>query len=226
MSKLKLEIETQKYGNKTILENIRQEYEKRLIHGFLGENGAGKTSLFNCMSGIISFKGGKFFPENTGFGYLPTELFMFPMVTGNEFLHFFVTAKGKKTENSELRKLNELFELPLNEYADRYSTGMLKKLYLFGLLLQHNEILLLDEPFNGLDFKSSALVTALLADCKEKGSTLFVSSHDMEHLFSFADTLSVLQNKTLKYYADKERFNSVKAEITEEAKRKISSLSV
>ncbi|MDR2145037.1 MAG: ATP-binding cassette domain-containing protein [Tannerella sp.] len=221
MSKLKLKIEIQRYARKTVLQNIHQEYTKGLIHGFLGENGSGKTTLFNCMSGILSFTGSLFFSETDNFGYLPTELFMFPMITGNEFLHFFVAAKDQKMKKPELQQLNELFELPLNEYADQYSTGMLKKLYLLGLLLQHNEILLLDEPFNGLDFKLVALVTALLSHFREKGGTVFVASHDIEHLFSFSDTLSVLQNRNLSHYPDKESFNRLKTEIIEEAKRKV-----
>lgn len=221
MSNLHLDIAQQQYGDKVVLQHISQDYETGYIHGFLGENGAGKTTLFHCMANLIPYRGTRMLSDRIRFGYLPTELFMYPKITGREFLEFFVTAKGQAFEADELQKMNELFDLPLKEYADTYSTGMLKKLYLLGLLLQRNEILLLDEPFNGLDFKSSAFVTALIKKYKANGFTVFVSSHDMEHLFSYADTLSVLTESKLSFYPEKESFHIVKRNIEAEAEKKV-----
>lgn len=99
--------------------------------------------------------------------------------------------------------------------------GMLKKLYLLGLLLQHNDILLLDEPFNGLDFKSAAFVTALIENVREQGRTVFVASHDMDHLFSYAETISLLNNKTLTFYSGKDSFAQIGTSIREEALAKV-----
>lgn len=162
-------------------------------------------------------------PETLTFGYLPAELYMYSMITGEEFLRFFVTAKGYKYEVEKKKRLNDFFKLPLNEYAETYSTGMLKKLYLLGLLLQQNELLLLDEPFNGLDFVSSAFITALLRHQKEEGKTLFVASHDMEHLFSYIDTLSVIKDKSLLHVNPKDGFQSIKESIEREASLKVKS---
>ena len=226
MPHLHLNIEQQQYGDKVVLQNISQEYEAAKIHGFLGENGAGKTTLFHCMANMLQYKGARMFPEKIRFGYLPTELYMYPKISGDEFLNFFVTAKGQAFDVGEKQSLNELFDLPLNEYADTYSTGMLKKLYLMGLLLQHNEILLLDEPFNGLDFKTSAMMTVLIKSYKEKGFTVFVSSHDMEHLFSYADTLSVLSERGMTFYPDRESFCIVRENIEAEAEKKVRNISV
>jgi ABC-type multidrug transport system, ATPase component len=221
MIKLNLFVEQQQYGNKIILRGINQSYDIGKIHGVLGENGAGKTTLFHCMSNLIVYKGKQMIPDTLSFGYLPAELYMYSMITGEEFLRFYVTAKGCKYDITEKNKLNDFFELPLNEYAETYSTGMLKKLYLFGLILQHNDLLLLDEPFNGLDFVSSAFITAVIQHQKEDGKTIFVASHDMNHLFSYADTLSVIGNKKLAYYNNNEEFQSVKASIEAEAKSKV-----
>ncbi|MDR2915772.1 MAG: ATP-binding cassette domain-containing protein [Tannerella sp.] len=226
MPNLHLNIEQQQYGDKVVLQNIFQDYETGYIHGFLGENGAGKTTLFHCMANLIPYKGVRMLSDHVRFGYLPTELFMYPKITGREFLEFFVTAKGQAFDRNELQKLNELFDLPLKEYADTYSTGMLKKLYLLGLLLQRNEILLLDEPFNGLDFKSSAFFTALIRKYKEGGSTVFISSHDMEHLFSYADTLSVLTESGMSFYPEKGGFYAVKRSIEAEAEKKVKCVSL
>lgn len=99
--------------------------------------------------------------------------------------------------------------------------GMLKKLYLLGLLLQHNDILLLDEPFNGLDFKSAAFVTALIENVREQGRTVFVASHDMDHLFSYAETISLLKDKGLAFYSGKDSFAQIGTSIREEALAKV-----
>lgn len=220
-SLLKLKIDIQQFGSKIVLQNIFCEYRLGEIHGFLGENGAGKTTLFHCMANIIPYKGKQMLSENTQFGYLPTELYMFPMITGDEFLNFFVKAKGYQLNKEEKNKLNNIFELPLKQYADTYSTGMLKKLYLLGLLLQHNKVLLLDEPFNGLDFKSTAFITLLIKSLKEKGCTVFIASHDISHLLSYADSISLITNHTLIFYPDKEKFPTIKYNIETEAYSKI-----
>lgn len=221
MEKLNLRIKQQRYGSKTILEDIDQAYEKGRIHGFLGENGAGKTTLFLCMANQIPYKGERMIADQVAFGYLPAELYMYSMITGEEFLRFFVTAKGCLYDTKEKERLNDFFELPLKSYAATYSTGMLKKLYLLGILLQHNELLLLDEPFNGLDFLSSAFITALLQRLREEGKTVFVASHDLDHLFSYADTISVLKKQRLTCFERQNEFQSLKDSIENEARQKV-----
>lgn len=218
---LNLEIKQQRYGNHIILKNIHQTYKKGQIHGILGENGAGKTTLFHCMANLIPFDGERMIPEDYAYGYLPAELYMYPLITGTEFLKFFITAKGQCYQPIETKRLNDLFDLPLNQYADTYSTGMLKKLYLLGLLLQQNDILLLDEPFNGLDFKSSAFITALLVNYREQGHTVFVASHDMDHLFSYSETISLIKDKNIEFSDDKEYFIQIGDTIREEAIAKV-----
>lgn len=223
MEKINLCIKQQKYGNKVVLQDINQPYDKHKIHGILGKNGSGKTTLFHCMAGLIPYDGTPILPDGIAFGYLPAELYMYSMITGDEFLRFYVEAKGRKYDYQEKAQLNDFFGLPLNEYAETYSTGMLKKLYLLGLLLQQNELLLLDEPFNGLDFESSAFITALLQHLREEGRTIFIASHDLEHLFSYTDTISIIQEKTLVHYSNPEAFQSIKEAIESEARQKVRS---
>lgn len=221
MPNLHLQIEQQKYNNNIVLENIHQTYSLGMIHGVLGENGAGKTTLFHCMANLIPFNGKQMIPDSYTFGYLPAELYMYPMITGEEFLNFYVTAKKVPLNKEEKIRLNQLFNLPLDRYATTYSTGMLKKLYLLGILLQHNDLLILDEPFNGLDFKSSTFITALLLSLKEQGHTIFVASHNVEHLFSYSDTLSLLKDKKIEFYPNKEDFKQIEYAIKEEAMSKV-----
>ena len=221
---LHLKIEQQQYNDKIVLEQIHQSYPLGAIHGVLGENGAGKTTLFHCMANLIPFKGEQMIPANYTFGYLPAELYVFPLITGDEFLKFYVTAKKIAFDEEKKNQLNQFFDLPLNRYASTYSTGMLKKLYLLGILLQQNDILLLDEPFNGLDFKSSAFITALIISLKEQGHTLFIASHDIEHLFSYSDTISLIKDKGIAFYPSKKDFRQVESLIKEDAVRKVDAL--
>lgn len=120
-----------------------------------------------------------------------------------------------------MRDLNQFFELPLAQYASTYSTGMLKKLYLMGIILQKNDILILDEPFNGLDFKSSAFVTALIVRLREQGHTIFVASHDIDHLFSYSDTLSLLTDGKIEFFPDKGSFKRIEEQIKREAMERV-----
>lgn len=225
MPSLYLKIEQQKYDDKVILNHIDQEYPLKAVHGIIGENGAGKSTLFQCMAGLIPFLGERMIPDNVSFGYLPAELYMYPMITGKEFLQFYVTAKKKVFREEEIRSLNQFFELPLAQHASTYSTGMLKKLYLMGIILQQNDILILDEPFNGLDFKSSAFITALIVSLREQGHTIFVASHDIDHLFSHSDTLSLLKDKHIEFYPDKATFREIEQMIKAEAMEKVNRLS-
>ena len=214
-------ISRQQYGRRTVLRDLRQDYAAGMIHGFLGENGAGKTTLFRCMAGRLPFEGERMFPLQTAVGLLPAELYMYPMITGREFLQFYVTARGMACDEARMERLNASFDLPLDVYAETYSTGMLKKLYLMGLLLQGNAGLLLDEPFNGLDFRSAAFVTALLVEYRRQGHTVFVASHDVEHLLSYADTLSWLRRGRLTFYPDRAAFDEVRQAIHSEAAEQV-----
>ena len=197
MNSIDILIKEKRYNDKIILRDIDLSYSAPGIHGVLGANGSGKTTLFNCMMGFTDFDGEAAFDKSASVGFLPAELYMYPYITGNEFIRFYLSAKGKKADDKEKEEYNKLFELPLNDYAASYSTGMLKKLYLMALLLQHNDILLLDEPFNGLDYVSTLFITSILQNLREKGFTIFVASHAIEHLITFCDTLSIVKSQSI-----------------------------
>lgn len=219
MNTIDVNIDLKKYSKKTILKDIHVQYPVKGVHAILGANGSGKTTLFKCMAGQTLFEGSRIFDENTSFGFLPADLYMYPYITGNEFIRFYIKAKGLKYDKTEKERYNAVFGLPLDEYAMNYSTGMMKKLYLMALLLQHNHILFLDEPFNGLDYVSVMFITSILKNLKEKGYTIFIASHIVEHLLSFCDTLSVIENGTLSYYNNKadieKEYNKIKEAGTE-----------
>ncbi len=218
MNTINVDINLKKYHQKTILENICVKYPVNGIHAVLGANGSGKTTLFKCMANYTDFEGQRTFPETVSVGFLPADLYMYPYITGEEFIRFYIKARGLKYDKEEKKKYNKMFQLPLKEYAVNYSTGMMKKLYLMALLLQHNDILLLDEPFNGLDYVSVMFITSVLQNLKEKGYTIFIASHIVEHLLSFCDTLSVIENGTINYYDKNTDIENIYHKIKQEGK--------
>ena len=210
------------YGNIAVLENVNLHYFSNTINGVVGSNGAGKSTLLNCITKHIDYKGEIERKNIQSIGLLTANPYMFPRITGYEFIRFALSAKKCKEDTAKLNQLNTLFELPLNRFADEYSTGMLKKLHLLALLLQNNDLLLLDEPFNGLDILSSAYLSQLLLELKKQGAFIFVSSHNINQLVKISDTLTLIEDG--KAIMKTEALPDIEKEIEREAERKIQSV--
>ncbi|MDR3365659.1 MAG: ABC transporter ATP-binding protein [Prevotellaceae bacterium] len=209
------------YGKTCVLRNVSATYSAGLIHGLVGDNGAGKTTLLSCIAGYESFEGSV---EQTGVkstGFLHAEPYMFPRITGREFVSFCLHAKKVEVSLSEINELNRLFELPLERYAAHYSTGMLKKLHIMSLILQKNDLLLLDEPFNGLDISSSSCITEILKRLRQSGVIIMVSSHALHHLADFCDTISFVHSGAVEFLPSREGFAALIKKIELQAQRKI-----
>ena len=181
------------YGHEIILRDIHLEAHKGEIHGVLGINGAGKTTFFKGIcrqgpktSGQIIWKNQPLVPANVG--YLPAEPYFYPFQTGKEYLELC----GYRNPEFKFEKWNELFQLPLNQLTDTYSTGMRKKLALLGILAGGYEVLLLDEPFSGLDLESTEVLCEILAALKEAGICILLSSHILEIVQRVSDEVSYL----------------------------------
>src|SRR5664279_159116 len=118
----------------------------------------------------------------------------------------------------EIRQYN-IFELPLDKYAEIYSTGMQKKLAITGLLLQKNEVFILDEPFNGVDISSNLMIQEILTGLKELGKTVIISSHIFSTLYDSCDYLHYLKEGKLKYSLPKGSFDAIEADMRMEGIR-------
>lgn len=187
---------SKRYGNVTVLENVNLHYSSGTLNGIIGKNGAGKSTLFNCIAQNIPFNGNIERKNIKTIGMLSANPYMFPRITGYEFIRFALSAKKRRENRQKTEKYNRLFELPLNKYAENYSTGMLKKLHLLALLLQENDLLLLDEPFNGLDIQSSIYLSEILKEMRHFDSVILISSHDISHLLKISDTITTVENQT------------------------------
>lgn len=212
------------YAKTPVLENVNLHYRSGVINGIIGSNGAGKSTLLNCIAGYIPYQG-KIYRKNTKtIGLLTANPYIFPRITGLEFIRFCLSAKECKEDKQQMDQLNGLFGLPLHKFADEYSTGMLKKLHLLALLLQQNDMLLLDEPFNGLDILSSAYLSELLQELKKQDTMILISSHDLEHLVKIAGTLTVIESN--KAFMKSEQLSDIQKEIEKHAYDKVRSLNL
>lgn len=200
------------YGSKKILKDINLSFEKGRVIGIVGENGAGKTTLFKCIAGMENYDG-KIIYENVlknHIGFVSTDPYFLSKITGLEYLQFVCNARDMEMQNIETKNI---FDLPLNQFADTYSTGMKKKLALTGVLLQKNEVFILDEPFNGVDIQSNMIINEVILKLKKMNKIIILSSHIFSTLREICDNLHYLDNGEIKKSVDKNEFDSVENEM-------------
>ena len=181
------------YGKNEVLKGINMEFSRGKVYGIVGENGAGKTTLFRCITGLERYNGeiiSEIQPLKNHLGLLLTDPFFFSKITGKEYISVLSNARNKKNINIDQKNI---FDLPLNQYASTYSTGMKKKLAITAILLQENECFILDEPFNGVDIKSNIILTEIILKLKELNKTVLVSSHIFSTLSDTCDEIHLLR---------------------------------
>ena len=203
------------YGKKQVLNSIDLEFKKGKIYGIVGENGAGKTTLFKCLSGLENFKGtitSDYTKLKDHLGLLLTEPFFFSKITGKEYIQLLANARQMKLTNIEEKNI---FDLPLNQYASTYSTGMKKKLALTAILLQQNDIFILDEPFNGVDIQSNLVITEIIRRFKKLEKTVIISSHIFSTLSDICDEIYLMKNEEIIKKVEQVGFNKLENEMKE-----------
>lgn len=181
------------YGSNQVLNGIDLQLEAGRVYGVVGHNGAGKTTLFNCIAGLEIYDGiieSSYKPLKDYLGYLETHPHYLSYITGWEYLKLVSKSKGIKEEAFEEKNI---FELPLQQYAEHYSTGMKKKLALMGELLRRNDIFILDEPFNGVDLRSNLLIVDIINKLKAQGKLIIISSHIFMILKEVCDEIHLLE---------------------------------
>jgi ABC-2 type transport system ATP-binding protein len=207
------------FGNKQVLNQINIQFAPGKVYGIVGENGAGKTTLFRCIAGLEVFEGeihATKSPLKNHLGLLFTDPFFFPKLTGKEYIQLLCNAREIDLHHIDKRNI---FDLPLNQYASTYSTGMKKKLAITAILLQKNDYFILDEPFNGVDIQSNIIITEIIHKLKELGKIVLISSHIFSTLSATCDEIHLLKEGEIIRSVEKPEFeileNEMKAIIME-----------
>lgn len=200
--------------SETVIDNLNISLDEGLIHGIVGLNGAGKTTLLNALFGLKKLDEGEILFDNQkinkkSIAYLVTENFFYSNVTGREYLNLF------KNQKFDIDQWNKLFTLPLDTVVDGYSTGMKKKLALLAILKQDKPLMILDEPFNGLDIETCRIIRMILLRLREKNKTIIITSHIIETLTNLCDFIHYLENGKIKYSKDKNGFSDFEREVFE-----------
>ena len=201
------------YGkNKKVIKSLNLSLNNNSINGVVGLNGSGKTTFLNAIYGLKSIDKGEITVEGLPVSkkqtsYLVAENFFYSNITAREYLSLF------KNDSFNIDKWNELFLLPLDQVIDSYSTGMKKKLALLGVLKQDKQIMILDEPFNGLDIETCRIIRSILLRLKDRGKTIIITSHIIETLTNLCDFIHYLNNGTIEYSKDKGDFDDFERDI-------------
>lgn len=210
---------TKKYRDKIAVDELSVDLHKGVV-GLLGENGAGKTTLMRMLCGIlkptageISYDGKKVSTEEyrSKLGYLPQEFGYYPEFTGRDFLMYFAALKGF-TKGDATSRTEELLELVgLSDVAKKkiksYSGGMRQRLGIAQALINHPEIIILDEPTVGLDPKERIRFRNLIKELG-KESIVLLSTHivtDIEHI---ADRVIMMKNGQIIWDGQYEEFGN------------------
>ena len=191
------------YGDKTVVDGISFEMNHPGVFGLLGTNGAGKTTTIRMILGIlkkdsgeINWNGKKVERKNVNFGYLPEERGIYPKIKIIEQLTYFAKLKGMKEApaKEEIKKWAE--KLKVSDYlemtAEKLSKGNQQKIQFIASILHSPELIILDEPFSGLDPVNTELLKNVIIELVKEGKYIIMSSHQMSSIEEFCTEVLIL----------------------------------
>jgi ABC-2 type transport system ATP-binding protein len=216
---------TKRYGSLTALKELNLEVVQGEVLGFLGLNGAGKTTAIRLLLDLLRPTSGRAFifghdcwldglAARTRVGYLPGELGIYPDLTGLEVLDFLAGLKRQAVEKQRRQELVERLDLPhrdLRRKLRQYSTGMKRKLGIIQALEGNPPLLILDEPTEGLDPLMQGSFYALLKEARQRGTTVFMSSHVLSEVERVCDRIALLRKGELVLLAGLEAIRGLTA---------------
>ncbi|MBI3820226.1 MAG: ATP-binding cassette domain-containing protein [Planctomycetes bacterium] len=203
-SAIVLENVTKRFGSFTAVQDMNLVIPKGLVYGFLGPNGAGKTttirmilSIFEPSEGRIEILGHKSAIEvRERIGYLPEEKGLYKKMKVWAMIAYFGALKGMTRANARARALELLETYGLGKFSnykcDALSKGMQQKVQLLASIVHNPELVILDEPFSGLDPVNQEVMEGAIADLKKNGQTVIFSTHIMDHAERLCDRILLI----------------------------------
>ena len=208
---LKIEHLTKVYGGKKAVDDLSLHIQPGEIYGFIGHNGAGKTTTLKSVVGILQFDEGEITIDGISireqplackkkFAYIPDNPDLYDFMTGIKYLNFIADVFGvdENIRQERIRKYAELFELTndLGQPIAAYSHGMKQKLAIIAAWMHDPKLIIMDEPFVGLDPKASHLLKGMREVC-DNGGAIFFSTHVLEVAEKLCDKVAIIKGGKL-----------------------------
>ncbi len=198
---------TYKNGKKAV-DTLSLEVNPGDIFGFIGHNGAGKTTTIKCVTGLLDFNEGEIWIGGKSIktqdieckrtmAYIPDNPDLYENMTGIQYLNFIadIFAVPKKEREEAIKKYSDAFELTssLGDLISAYSHGMKQKLALISAFIHNPSLLVLDEPFVGLDPKASHTLKGFMKELCDKGGAIFFSTHVLEVAEKLCSKIAIIK---------------------------------
>ncbi|MGM9974110.1 MAG: ABC transporter ATP-binding protein [Clostridiaceae bacterium] len=209
---LKITNLTKSYGDKKAVDNLTLHIQPGEIYGFIGHNGAGKTTTIKACCGILQFDQGEILVDGMSIkdeplkckreiAYIPDNPDLYEFLSGIKYLNFIADIYGVSKEDREerIKKYSDLFELTedLAQPVSAYSHGMKQKLAIIAALIHKPKLMIMDEPFVGLDPKASFSLKELMKELCAEGGAIFFSTHVLEVAEKLCDKVAIIKEGKL-----------------------------
>ena len=203
---------TKRYGEKKAVDDLSLHIAPGEIYGFIGHNGAGKTTTLKAVVGILPFEEGEITINGTPIkadpltckrqlAYIPDNPDLYDYMTGSKYLSFIadIFGVGAEERQERIRKYADLFELTddLAQPIAAYSHGMKQKLAIISAWLHQPKLIIMDEPFVGLDPKAAHTLKGMMREVCDQGGAIFFSTHVLEVAEKLCDKVAIIKGGRL-----------------------------
>lgn len=209
---LKIQNLTKIYGEKKAVDDLSLHIKPGEIYGFIGHNGAGKTTTLKSVVGILRFEEGEIYIDGQSIksdplvckkkiAYIPDNPDLYEFMTGIKYLNFVADIFGvdENVRQERIRKYADLFEITadLAQPIAAYSHGMKQKLAIISAWIHDPQLIIMDEPFVGLDPKASHLLKEMMREVCDNGGAIFFSTHVLEVAEKLCDKVAIIKGGRL-----------------------------
>ena len=209
---LKIQPLTKVYGTKKAVDDLSLHIQSGEIYGFIGHNGAGKTTTLKSVVGILQFDSGEIYINGksikedplgckSDIAYIPDNPDLYDYMSGIKYLNFVADIFGinEKERNERIHKYSDMFEITsdLAQPISAYSHGMKQKLAIISAWIHSPKLIIMDEPFVGLDPKASHLLKEMMREVCDNGGAIFFSTHVLEVAEKLCDKVAIIKGGKL-----------------------------